>query len=50
MKIVGVTSREDGTLHVVAEDGRFGTFDVNPYLESSAPQRVETWQWKSLKS
>jgi hypothetical protein len=36
MKIASVTPRENGTLHVVAEDGRSGTFDVRPYLESPA--------------
>ena len=36
MKIAGVTARKDGVLHVVAEDGRSGTFDVRPYLESPA--------------
>lgn len=36
MKISSVISREDGQLYVVAEDGRTGTFDVRPYLESPA--------------
>ena len=36
MRIASVTSRENGTLHVIAEDGRSGTFDVRPYLESPA--------------
>ena len=43
MKIAKVTSREDGTLHVVAEDGRFGTFDVRPYLESQAFLPLKDW-------
>jgi len=36
MKIASVTSQENGTLHVIAEDGRTGTFDVRPHLESPA--------------
>lgn len=36
MKIASVTSRENGTLHIIADDGRTGTFDVRPYLESPA--------------
>lgn len=36
MRIASVTTRENGTLHVIAEDGRSGTFDVRPYLESPA--------------
>ena len=43
MKIARVTSREDGTLHVVAEDGRSGTFDVRPYLESPAFLPLGDW-------
>ena len=43
MRIARVTSREDGTLHVVAEDGRFGTFDVRPYLESPAFVSLKNW-------
>lgn len=36
MKIASVTSRENDTVHVIAEDGRTGTFDVRPNLESPA--------------
>ncbi|MBL7646694.1 MAG: DUF2442 domain-containing protein [Candidatus Hydrogenedentes bacterium] len=36
MKIASVTSLENGTLHVIAEDGRSGTFDVRPYMKSPA--------------
>lgn len=36
MKIASVTSRENGTLHVIAKDGRVGTFDVRPYMKSPA--------------
>lgn len=43
MRIAGVTSRKDGTLHVVAEDGRSGTFDVRPYLESPAFLPLKDW-------
>ncbi len=43
MKIASVTSRENGTLHVIAEDGRTGTFDVRPYLESPAFMPLKDW-------
>jgi hypothetical protein len=43
MKIARVTSRKDGTLYVVAEDGRFGLFDVRPYLESPAFLPLKDW-------
>jgi hypothetical protein len=43
MKIARITSREDGTLHVVDEDGRSGTFDVRPYLESPAFLPLKGW-------
>jgi len=43
MKIAKVTSREDGTLHIIAEDGRFGTFDVRPYLESAGFLPLKDW-------
>jgi len=41
MKIASITSREDGTLHVIAEDGRSGTFDARPYMESPAFQPLK---------
>jgi hypothetical protein len=43
MKIAQVTARKDSTLHVVAEDGRSGTFDVRPYLESPAFLPLIEW-------
>ncbi len=43
MRIAEVTSREDGILIVVAEDGRFGIFDVRPYLESPAFHPLKDW-------
>ena len=43
MRIAKVTPREDGTLDVVAEDGRYGTFDVRPYLESPAFVPLKDW-------
>lgn len=36
MKIAAITPNEDYTLHIVAEDGRTGIFDVRPYLDSPA--------------
>ncbi|MBI2424936.1 MAG: DUF2442 domain-containing protein [Candidatus Hydrogenedentes bacterium] len=43
MKIASVLSREDGTLHVAAEDGRSGIFDVRPYMESPAFLPLKDW-------
>jgi hypothetical protein len=43
MNIAEVTPREDGTLYVAAEDGRFGVFDVRPYLESPAFLPLKNW-------
>ena len=43
MKIVQVTSRQEGILHVVSEDGRSGDFDVRPYLSSQAFQPLKEW-------
>ena len=36
MKLAEVIPQEDGTLRIVAEDGRSGIFDVRPYLKSPA--------------
>ena len=36
MRIAEVTPKEGGTLYVVAEDGRSGSFDARPYLEAEA--------------
>ena len=33
MKIAEVDIQDNLILHIVAEDGRVGTFDVSPYLE-----------------
>ena len=43
MRIARVTPWRDGTLHIVAEDGRFGAFDVRPYLESPAFLPLKDW-------
>lgn len=43
MKIAKVSTREDGTLDVVAEDGRIGSFDVRPYLESPVFSPLKNW-------
>ena len=34
MRIAEVTPGDDFVLHVVSEDGRIGSFDVSPYLDS----------------
>ncbi|VFM99815.1 MAG: Protein of unknown function (DUF2442) [Candidatus Kentron sp. G] len=44
MRIVQVTPQEGGFLHIVAEDGRSGIFDVRPYLESPAFRPLEDWE------
>ncbi len=33
MKIVGVSPQPNWFLTIVSEDGRIGSFDVNPYLD-----------------
>ena len=43
MKIAEVIPKEDGTLHVVSEDGRSGSFDVRPYLDSEAFLPLKDW-------
>ncbi len=43
MRIATVTPQENGTLHVVAEDGRSGIFDVRPYFESPAFVPLRNW-------
>ncbi|MFP4499528.1 MAG: DUF2442 domain-containing protein [Candidatus Hydrogenedentota bacterium] len=43
MRIEEITPREDGTLHVVAEDGRSGVFDIGPYLKSPAFLPLKDW-------
>ena len=43
MRIREVVPQEGGILHVVAEDGRCGIFDVGPYLESPAFQPLKNW-------
>lgn len=44
MRIAEVTPQEDGSLFVVAEDGRSGVFDVRPYLESPAFRPLAAWE------
>jgi len=44
MKIVSVTPKQQGILYVIAEDGRVGLFDVQPYLESPAFKPLEKWE------
>ncbi len=36
MKIQKVVPRERNLLQVISEDGRFGLFDVSPFLQSEA--------------
>jgi Protein of unknown function (DUF2442) len=36
MRITKVLPKEDFTLHIEADEGRSGLFDVKPYLESEA--------------
>nr|VFJ47494.1 MAG: Protein of unknown function (DUF2442) [Candidatus Kentron sp. DK] len=43
MRIAQVTPQENGSLFVVAEDGRSGVFDVRPYLESPAFRPLAAW-------
>ena len=43
MRIAEVIPQEGGALHVVAEDGRSGTFDICPYLGSPAFSPLRDW-------
>lgn len=43
MKLAEVTPEKDGTLRVVTDDGRVGSFDVRPYLESPAFRPLRDW-------
>jgi Protein of unknown function (DUF2442) len=36
MKIIEINPKTNGILQIVSEDGRIGTFDVNPYLKYEA--------------
>ncbi len=36
MRIIKATPQDNCILHVIADDGRVGFFDVNPYLEFEA--------------
>ena len=48
MKIAQVTPQKDGSLSIIAEDGRSGIFDVRPYLESPAFRPLTDWSEFSL--
>ena len=43
MRLAEVTPQEDGTLRIVAEDRRSGTFDIRPYLKSPAFLPLRDW-------
>ena len=43
MRLAEATPQEDGTLRIVAEDGRRGTLDVRPYLDSPAFRPLRDW-------
>jgi hypothetical protein len=43
MIIQEVKPLESGVLQVVAEDGRSGTVDVSPYLDSPAFAPLKSW-------
>ena len=36
MRIIEINPKTNGILQIVSEDGRIGTFDVNPYLKYEA--------------
>ncbi len=36
MRIAEVIPKEDGILHIIADDGRSGFLDIRPYLRSKA--------------
>lgn len=43
MRIAQVTPLQGGILHVIADDGRSGTLDIRPYLDSPAFQPLKSW-------
>ena len=43
MRIAEVIPREGGILCIVSDDGRSGTFDVRPYLNSEAFLPLKDW-------
>ena len=43
MRIAEVIPQEDGSLYLVAEDGRSGSFDVRPYMKSRIFGPLEDW-------
>ncbi len=42
MKIINLTPHQDKTITIVADDGRVGEFDVNPYLQDEAFEALKT--------
>ncbi len=48
MRIEQVIPKKNGILHIVAEDGRTGFFDVSPYLDSDAFKPLKDWREFSL--
>ena len=42
--IASVTPQKDGTLHIVADDGRAGVFDVRPYMQSPPFAPLKEWE------
>ena len=44
MKIAEVIPGKDGTLRIIAEDGRTGIFDLHPYLSSKAFKPLKDWE------
>ena len=43
MRIVKVVPQEGGRLLVYAEDGRVGTFNISPFLESPVFRPLRDW-------
>ena len=43
MKIVEVTPRKPGVLHIVSDDGSSGVFDVRPYMDFDAFRPLKDW-------
>jgi hypothetical protein len=42
MKIIKITPNPDWTLSIVSNDGRAGNFDVTPYLNYEAFEKLKT--------
>jgi hypothetical protein len=51
MKILSITAKEQGILHVKLDDGSSGLFDVKPYFESEVFEPLKAFsEFKNIKN